>query len=263
MLKNYPWQGEALARSVLKIFLMADASSSMNGDKIKTLNKAIPAALKEVAKISQENPDAIIKIATLIFASDVHWMYEKPIEAENFKWQDITSSGSTAFGAACLEINGKLSRSNGWMAEPNGSLAPVIIVLSDGQPTDEFKQRLETLKGNKWFKVACKIAIAIGDDADKDVLAEFTGNMETVITVHDVNQLSKMIKAVIVTSSMINSKSSGVGAIGSTGGTSTSAIDPAQSVIGTIKSGTSSDPALKGVDFGNSTDNAGTDSWSF
>ena len=114
---------------------------------------------------------------------------------------------------------------------------------------------LEKLKGNQWFKVACKIAIAIGDDADKNVLADFTGNMESVITVHDVDSLKKMIKAVSITSSMVNSQSSGVG-----GNTTTPIPDPTKQIIDQIKQDVDTDPSTK-VDIGTSTDNQGTDDW--
>ena len=110
----------------------------------------------------------------------------------------------TRLGAAFKLLNEKLSRSHGWMNEPKGLLAPTFILLCDGQPTDDWENELAKLKENKWYDVATRIAIAIGNDADKEMLAKFTGSMETVITVHDVNQLSKMIKAVIVSSAKVN-----------------------------------------------------------
>ena len=67
------------------------------------------------------------------------------------------------------------------------------------------------MKENNWFKKAIKVAVAIGEDANKDVLAEFTGNKEAVITVHTPEALTKMIRFVSVTASQIGSKSSGVG----------------------------------------------------
>ena len=53
-----------------------------------------------------------------------------------------------------------------------------------------------------------KIAIAIGDDADLDVLAEFTGSKESVFTVHNIDALKKIIRLVSVASSKIGSSSS-------------------------------------------------------
>ena len=93
------------------------------------------------------------------------------------------------------------------MSSPSGCFAPAIILLSDGGPTDNFEGGLKVLQGNSWFKNAIKIAIAIGDDADKNVLKEFTGSLEAVITVHNIEALKKMIRIIAITSSQIGSKS--------------------------------------------------------
>ena len=97
------------------------------------------------------------------------------------------------------------------MKSASGSFAPAIILLSDGGPTDDYQSGLSRLKGNNWFKAAIKIAIAIGDDADKDVLKDFTGSSEAVITVHNIEALKQIIRVVAVTSSQIGSKSSSAG----------------------------------------------------
>lgn len=97
------------------------------------------------------------------------------------------------------------------MQAASGSFAPAIILLSDGGPTDDFNSGLAKLKSNNWFKAAIKIAIAIGDDADKDVLKEFTGSIEAVFTVHNIDALKQVIRVVAVTSSQIGSKSSSAG----------------------------------------------------
>ena len=63
------------------------------------------------------------------------------------------------------------------------------------------------MKQNNWFKYAIKVAVAIGDDANKEALAKFTGNTEAVITVHTPEALKKWIRKVSITSSQIGSKS--------------------------------------------------------
>lgn len=62
---------------------------------------------------------------------------------------------------------------------------------------------------------AQQIAIAIGDDADGEKLAQFTGSSETVFNVHNIDVLKEMIRAVAVTSSM--SRSSRAGGTSSSG----------------------------------------------
>ena len=200
----------SVPRRTMTLFFLIDTSGSMEGSKIGAVNDAVANVLPMLDEISAENPDAEIKVAALEFSSGVHWLYSEPKLASDFVWQDVKAGGLTSLGAACAELSSKLSRS-GYMQSASGSFAPAIILLSDGGPTDDFDSGLNKLKANNWFKAAIKIAIAIGDDADKDVLKQFAGNSEAVFTVHNIDALKQIIRVVAVTSSQIGSKSSTAG----------------------------------------------------
>ena len=199
-----------VSRRTMTLFFVVDASGSMDGSKMGTLNSAIEEVIPEIRKISGENADAAIKIAVLEFSSGTRWITPAPMDAEDFTWSFLTADGLTDFGEACKQLNEKLSR-KAFMGDVAGSFAPAIFLLSDGEPTDEYASSLAKLKENNWFKKAIKVAVAIGEDANRDVLAEFTGNKEAVLTVHTPEALTKMIRCVSVTASQIGSKSSGVG----------------------------------------------------
>ena len=91
---------------------------------------------------------------------------------------------------------------------PERALPPVVVLLSDGQPTDDYKESLEALKKLPWFRKAVKIAISIGQDADDDVLLEFAGNKELVLQANNATALAKMIKWASTTASMVSAPSS-------------------------------------------------------
>lgn len=200
----------SVPRRTMTLFFLIDTSGSMSGNKIGTVNDAIVNVLPMLEDISSSNPDAEIKVAALEFSNGTKWLYNEPKSVEDFKWIDVQAGGLTSLGEACLELNSKLSRS-GYMKSASGSYAPAIILLSDGGPTDNFDGGLQTIQGNNWFKNAIRIAIAIGDDADLDVLARFTGNSEAVIKVQNIDALKQIIRIVAVTSSQIGSKSSSAG----------------------------------------------------
>ena len=200
----------SVPRRTMTLFFVIDTSGSMEGNKIGAVNDAVVNVLPLLDEISQTNPDAEIKVAALEFSSGTKWLYTEPKLASEFVWQDVRAGGLTSLGGACIELNNKLSRS-GYMQAASGSFAPAIILLSDGGPTDDFQSGLAKLKSNNWFKAAIKVAIAIGDDADKDVLKEFTGSSEAVFTVHNIEALKQIIRVVAVTSSQIGSKSSTAG----------------------------------------------------
>ena len=202
-----------IARRKMILFFLIDTSGSMSGKKIQSVNDAIENVLPIIGEISDENPDAEINIAAMKFSTGVDWVYNEPKEAKDFIWQPVNPEALTSLGEACRELSRKLSRSNGFMPTSTGSgyYAPAIILLSDGGPTDDFQGGLKVLKENSWFKNAIKVAIAIGDDADEDVLKDFTGSSEAVIKVHNIDALKTMIRVIAVTSSQIGSKSSSAG----------------------------------------------------
>lgn len=199
---------ESIPRRKMTLFFVIDTSGSMVGSKIGSVNDAIENVLPMIGEISDENPDAEINVAALEFSTGTHWLYDEPKDAKEFIWQQVEAEGLTSLGEACEELNKKMSRNGGFMSSPSGCFAPAVILLSDGGPTDNFEAGLKSLQANSWFKNAIKIAIAIGDDADKDVLKQFTNSLEAVITVHNIEALKKMIRIIAITSSQIGSKSS-------------------------------------------------------
>jgi len=204
-----------MPRRTMVLFFVVDTSGSM-GDKGKlgAVNTAIEEVIPSIKEISDENADAQIKIAALEFSSGARWITPNgPMELEGFHWNDLKAEGVTDLGLACKALNEKLS-TKAFMKEATGSFAPAIFLLSDGEPTDNWQSELAKLKQNNWFKAAVKVAVAIGDDANKDVLAEFTGTKEAVLESHSVESLKKQIKFVSVRASQVASKSSNAGTAG-------------------------------------------------
>ena len=113
---------------------------------------------------------------------------------------------------ACRELEKALHR-NGPEAQlisESGHKNPAVILLSDGEPTDDYLAGLDILKRNNWFKSASKVAIGIGEDSNMDELKQFTGSRELVIGVSDVDSLKEIIKVVSGVVSRVGSQSSSV-----------------------------------------------------
>ena len=195
---------DGIVKRQMVLFFVVDTSGSMQGTKIGAVNTAIREVLPELKDAGGSDVD--LKVACLTFSSDCKWMYSTPIASDSFQWNNVDADGVTDFGSACRELSEKLSK-NGFLKAPSGSVAPAIFLMSDGEPTDDFESGLNLLQQNNWFKHAIKVAVAIGDDANKDVLAKFTGNIEAVITVHTPEALKKWIRKVSITSSQIGSRS--------------------------------------------------------
>lgn len=78
---------------------------------------------------------------------------------------------------------------------PDRGLPPVLVLISDGQPTDDFSAGLKALMAQPWGVKAVRISVAIGEDADMNVLQQFIGNPEIMpLVANNVQDLVKMIK---------------------------------------------------------------------
>ena len=66
---------------------------------------------------------------------------------------------------------------------------------------------LNQLQTNSWYKFGLKAALGIGQEANDNILAEFTGSKDTVVHAYSGGQLAQMIKIIAVTSAQIGSKS--------------------------------------------------------
>jgi uncharacterized protein YegL len=195
---------EGIVKRQMVLFFIIDTSGSMAGTKIGAVNTAIREVLPELKGIGGSDVD--IKIACLKFSSGCSWLHPTPVSIENFQWNNLDADGVTDFGDACKELSAKMSKDK-FLSAPSASVAPAIILMSDGEPTDDYKNGLSELQENKWYKYAIKVAVAIGDDANMDVLKEFTGNIEAVTAVHTPEALRKWIRFVSITSAQIGSKS--------------------------------------------------------
>ncbi len=182
--------GGALASRPLHFIWIVDCSGSMSGEKIGTVNNAIQEAIPEMRSAADANPNAQLMVRALEFSTGAQWLTAEPVKIEDYSWQDLTAGGLTDLGEALKLVSAQLTVPP--MSER--ALPPVLVLLSDGRPTSSYKTILKNMLQLPWGKKSVRIAIAIGRDADKDVLTEFTGNSELVLEAKNARMLAKMIK---------------------------------------------------------------------
>jgi len=61
---------------------------------------------------------------------------------------------------------------------PGRQLPPVLVMLSDGLPTDDAEAGLAAFMKSEFGAKAIRIAVAIGSDADKTLLQSFIGHLD-------------------------------------------------------------------------------------
>lgn len=200
-----PLDVKPISKKSMVIFFVIDTSESMKGKKIDDLNRVMREIIPELAGVGGSNTE--LKYAVLSFSSGCKWETSEPlIVDESNQWKDLHACGITDLGMAFEELTAMLSRKK-FLKSPSLSYAPVIFLMTDGYPTDNYKKGLEKLKANNWYKYGIKVALGIGDYFNQSVLEEFTENKELVVKAANTAQLIKLVRTIAVTSSQIGSKS--------------------------------------------------------
>lgn len=206
-MENIPSPGGPLASRPLHFILMLDCSGSMaHGGKIQALNQAIKEAVPHMRDAAAGNPEAQLLVRAIKFSSGAQWHISQPQPVDNFTWSDISADGVTDMGKALCMVAEQLSLAT----MPKRALPPVLLLITDGQPTDDFNGGLKKLMAEPWGKKAVRLGIAIGEDAEHDVLEKFIANPEIpVLQAGNPESLVKLIRwaSTVVTSTVSNPKS--------------------------------------------------------
>jgi uncharacterized protein YegL len=185
--------GGELATRPLHFIWIADCSGSMEGIKIQALNHAIREVIPAMQRVAAENVNADVLVRAVKFSDGAQWHIGQPTKIDEFKWQDLQAQGMTDMGAALKLVAEQLTMPP--MTERG--LPPVLVLISDGQPNDDFADSLKTLMQLPWGKKAVRVGIAIGDDADLEVLEQFIGNPAVPpLHAHNAEQLVNYIHLV-------------------------------------------------------------------
>lgn len=183
--------GGPLATRPLHFIFIADCSGSMSGSKIQSLNYAIREAIPHMREVARGNPNAQVLVRSVKFSDGAHWHHAQPTHVEDFEWKDLGVEGQTDMGRALALVADALQTSS----MPERALPPVLVLVSDGAPTDDFDSGLRALMAQPWGKKAVRLAIAIGEDARIDVLQKFIGHAELQpLQASNADQLVKYIR---------------------------------------------------------------------
>lgn len=166
-----PGAGRLSARPLHFIWIL-DCSGSMKANgKIEALNTAIREAIPALQQEASKNPEAQVLVRALRFSRGAQWHIAVPTPVDELKWEDVTADAHTDMGKALAMVAEELKVPP---MKPR-SLPPVLVLISDGQPTDDFSVGLKKLMEQPWGKAAVRMAVAIGQDADLGVLQRFIG----------------------------------------------------------------------------------------
>jgi len=180
-----------IVRRQLHVILALDCSGSMRGDKIASLNYAIRAAIPAIREVASDNPEVEVRMRAIRFATDVSWHIEPPTPVDLVEWADLVAEGETNMGEALGVLAGALSQE----ALPGRQLPPVLVLVSDGMPSDDIDSGIKSLLNSHYGSRAIRVAIAIGSDADEDVLERFIAHPDLrALRANNAQELVQQIK---------------------------------------------------------------------
>jgi uncharacterized protein YegL len=189
--------GGPIATRPLNLFWLCDCSGSMavNG-KIQSLNNAIRQVIPLMREKAAADPNSQWLMRVITFSSGAQWQLAQPTSIQEFEWTDLVADGVTDMGKAFSMLAEQLDVSQ----MSDRALPPVLVLISDGQPSDDYKTGLQKLMSQPWARKAVRVAIAIGHDADQEVLQKFVANPELkVLPANNPDALLHWIKVVSTT----------------------------------------------------------------
>lgn len=150
----------------LPVLILADVSGSMaHESKIETLNRSVGEMVRSFADLDETSYQITVGVVT--FGGDAARTHYPLTAARDLAWHDMPAAGRTPLGHA-LTITAELLEDREQV--PSRSAKPVIVLVSDGMPNDDWEGPLERLLAAPRASKAARFAVAIGNDLDGEAM---------------------------------------------------------------------------------------------
>lgn len=177
----------------LPVIVLADTSGSMgeNG-KIEALNAAMKEMVSTFARESRLRAELQVGLITFGGKAQMHLPL---VAAQNVTGlTDFKAEGVTPMGEAFKLAHHLLEDKD---RIPSRAYRPVLILISDGQPTDDWEASFQALCNSERAQKATRLAMAIGPDADESMLKMFANDVEApIFKAHNARDIHRFFRAV-------------------------------------------------------------------
>jgi uncharacterized protein YegL len=161
----------------LPVYLLLDCSGSMMGEPIEAVKNGVQVMVSTLRNNPQAIETAFISVIT--FDSSARQLIPLT-ELSNFQMKDIQATGTTSLGDALkvlsTSIDNEVAKTT---PETKGDWKPLVFIMTDGMPTDDWKSGLAEFQKRK---AGIVVACAAGNNADTDVLKRITENVVSLET---------------------------------------------------------------------------------
>ncbi|MGD1455628.1 vWA domain-containing protein [Vibrio harveyi] len=177
----------------LPVIVMADTSGSMSIDgKIDALNRSIKDMISSFASESRLRAEIHLSIVTFGGEAVTRLPLTPAHQIEQI--ENFTALGGTPLGAACTIVKDLIEDKD---SIPSRAYRPVIILVSDGYPTDDYVKAFDALLNSERAQKATRFALSIGNDADNTLLGSFGNDVEApLLFAHNAAEIARFFRAV-------------------------------------------------------------------
>jgi uncharacterized protein YegL len=153
----------------LPVYLLLDVSGSMSGEPIE----AVKSGVQTLVSTLRQDPYALETAYLSVITFDDNARQLMPLtELSAFQTPSISSSGTTSLGQALSVLSDCIeSEVAKTTPEVKGDWKPLIFIMTDGVPTDEWHRGLDKLRK---VRTGVIVACAAGHAADTSVLKQIT-----------------------------------------------------------------------------------------
>lgn len=170
----------------LPAYLVLDVSGSMEGAGIEAVRQGVQLLVSELKADPRAIETAYLSVIT--FASTAQQVVPLT-EVLAFSPPPLQASGGTALGEAlrclCRCVDAEVRKGS---KDQKGDWRPLVFLMTDGQPTDDWESALPEVHARKW---GAFVACAAGPQALVDPLKKIT---DMVVKLHEVQQLASFFK---------------------------------------------------------------------
>lgn len=161
----------------LPVYLLLDTSGSMSGEPIEAVKNGVQIMISSL----RQNPQAIETAFLSVITFDTTAQQIIPLtDLASFQMVDIKATGVTALGEALKLVSNKINTEvQKTTTEQKGDWKPLVFIMTDGIPTDDWQSGLNEFKKTK---VAFTVACAAGNGADTNILKQITDNVVSLDT---------------------------------------------------------------------------------
>ncbi len=164
----------------LPVYLLLDTSGSMHGEPIEAVKNGVQILLSNLRQDPYALETAYLSVITFNeTAKQVVPLTELP----SFQAPALNASGTTSLGGALSLLASSIEREVAkTTAEEKGDWKPLVFIMTDGEPTDDWTKGLEALKK---VRTGVVVACAAGPGADTSVLKKITEVVVSLDTADD------------------------------------------------------------------------------